>query len=695
MIPYSKPVVHLAERLNAAGISTISLKLDGSKSPDLPTWKQYQTRLPNRVEISQFFGNSPGIAAICGRVSNGMEAIDFDDGSTFAEWCRLVEDEQPGLTAKLSVCQTPRIPAGYHARYRCPGHIEGSQKLALFPDGKTRIETKGEGGYVVVEGSPDDVHQNKTPYTHHSGPPLTELPTVTAEERSVMISKARLFDQSPMEETHRPSMPPNANGDRPGDEFNRSPEVTWESILEPHGWKKIGRAAELDLWQRNGKTGPGHSATTGKRSKDGVELFCVFSSNAHPFPGPSAGKINSSHSKFATFALLNHNGDYSAAARELASQGYGKIASNGERNGTATEEPPNSGTPPEGKEDKPDPLATLEAVPISQLQRVNANREFLWEGYIPRNTITLLSGYWKAGKTTFFVWFILSLIQGVDFLGRKTRLAKVLVITEEDADIWCDRRDALGLTDQVAVIINPFFSRPTTGEWRKFTARITELVKRDGYDIVFLDTIFSLWCVADENAAAEVTAAMLPLRAIKAKAAVILGGHLNKSDSSQARGTRGSGALPAQVDTILELRRKGDDIEETKRELTALGRHSPPAKLTFDFDPQIGYQVVETMEEARENKRREHEEREARKNAFDDAAVQQAIRDCDRTEKPATAKAIEEATNPKLSRNRVARSLHRLLLEKLVRTEKLPPMKGRFKEDEIYILTTDLTGVLS
>jgi hypothetical protein len=48
----------------------------------------------------------------------------------------------------------------------------------------------------------------------------------------------------------------------------------------------------------------------------------VFSSNAHPLAIPP-GKTCGCYSKFSAYAILNHNGDFKAAAKELRSQGYG------------------------------------------------------------------------------------------------------------------------------------------------------------------------------------------------------------------------------------------------------------------------------------------------------------------------------------------------------------------------------------
>src|SRR5262249_15239260 len=45
--------------------------------------------------------------------------------------------------------------------------------------------------------------------------------------------------------------------------------------------------------------------------------------NAAPFEGASGGKPCTPYNKFGAFALLNHGGDFKAAARDLAGQGYG------------------------------------------------------------------------------------------------------------------------------------------------------------------------------------------------------------------------------------------------------------------------------------------------------------------------------------------------------------------------------------
>jgi hypothetical protein len=98
-----------------------------------------------------------------------------------------------------------------------------------------------------------------------------------------------------------------SDGLRPGDDFNRRADLG--SLLMHHGWSLV-RDGVNQHWCRPGKSG-GTSATL----KDGV--FYVFSSNAAPF------EANRAYRPFAVMALLEHGGDYAAAARVLLQYGFG------------------------------------------------------------------------------------------------------------------------------------------------------------------------------------------------------------------------------------------------------------------------------------------------------------------------------------------------------------------------------------
>ncbi|CAN0343782.1 unnamed protein product, partial [Ectocarpus sp. 4 AP-2014] len=187
----------------------------------------------------------------------------------------------------------------------------------------TLIETRGEGGYALAPGSPASCHETGRQYVEFEGPSLTEIPTITPAEREALLMAARSLDQVPVEDPPAPVTKPEGrvyDGLTPGDDYNQ--QANWGDILEPHGWIRVGASGDRLLWRRPGKT-DGWSATTGNVSNQGRELLCVFSSNAYPFDGPDGSRQCSTHSKFDCYARLNHEGDHSAAARELARIGYG------------------------------------------------------------------------------------------------------------------------------------------------------------------------------------------------------------------------------------------------------------------------------------------------------------------------------------------------------------------------------------
>ncbi len=85
-------------------------------------------------------------------------------------------------------------------------------------------------------------------------------------------------------------------------------------LLHAHGWRFLRERGYEEYWQRPSKTGLGISATL---NYAGTGLFYVFTSSAPPLEPLTA------YSPFAVYTLLEHGGDYTAAARALAREGYG------------------------------------------------------------------------------------------------------------------------------------------------------------------------------------------------------------------------------------------------------------------------------------------------------------------------------------------------------------------------------------
>lgn len=301
-----------------AGLSIIPIRRDGSKAP-LGEWAIYQTRQATEDEVARWIAQGiTGWGLVCGAVSGNVEVLDFDAPEMFHPWRDQIPAE---LFARLVIQQTPS--GGWHVIYRAP-QVEGNQKLArrLNEDSGelvTMIETRGEGGQILVEPTTADYHPERKPYTIRQGA-LTAIQTISADERADMLNAARLLNEYyPAAPSFTPQETPsngNGHGLRPGDDFAES--TTWQEILGPAGWRPLRQHGDRIIWQRPGKDGPGGSAITGGSSKrNGWSGLYVYSTNAAPFDSDHG------YGKFHAYALLKHGGDFTAAARELAEEGYG------------------------------------------------------------------------------------------------------------------------------------------------------------------------------------------------------------------------------------------------------------------------------------------------------------------------------------------------------------------------------------
>jgi hypothetical protein len=317
----------------ASGLSVIPIRPNGSKSPAIHSWKDYQSRRPTEAELRGWFDNDAGygIAIIGGDVSGYLVILDFDHNaaSVFPLWCEVVESLCEGLLMRLVIVQTPG--GGYHVYYFCP-QVMSSQKLAQkqieAPEGTdgarlidskwmkrvTVIEIKSRGGYVLAPGCPPQCHPKKKAYEIISGN-LTDIQTVSPYEHTIMLDAARSFNECIKitsdywtRSTNRPT-----NGTRPGDDFNN--KADWFELLARHGWKYVHSWNGVTYWKRPGKSEPGISATT---NYNGSNLLYCFSTNASPF------EDRRGYSLFSAYTLLEHDSDFKAAAKALTEQGYGQ-----------------------------------------------------------------------------------------------------------------------------------------------------------------------------------------------------------------------------------------------------------------------------------------------------------------------------------------------------------------------------------
>lgn len=294
--------------LSSQGLSLIPIT-EGEKKPHSILGPKHDllTRRSTHEEVEKWVAagvKSWGVAN--GAVSGNLVTLDFDEKhyeGLYDLWYARLSDEQLAVVDMCAISTTRNN--GHHVRYRTDTPqptIKLARRVELNSETQkedivTTAEVRGEGSQALIPPSAG--------YAFIQGD-LTTLPQVTDEMHEELIDILRTFNEvenAPATEYERrptDTIP----GDRPGDRLNAL--MSWEEILMPHGWVQ-----ELkNHWRRPGKkAGEGISATT---DHAGVPMLYVFSSSAAPFTE------NRGVSKFHAFALLNHDGDFKAAARAAA-----------------------------------------------------------------------------------------------------------------------------------------------------------------------------------------------------------------------------------------------------------------------------------------------------------------------------------------------------------------------------------------
>lgn len=387
-----------AKKFTKSGLSVIMVARSTKRPAE--SWARWQSEIPSDLELVKF-ESAEGMGVVCGKVSGGLEVLDFDakhypEGRDFyEEWLsRLPNGTAERLTLKI---KTPS--GGWHVPYRCV-EVSGNTKLARVPNSKAPpdflevIETRGEGGYVATWPTPG--------YEVTAGS-WGKVPSVTPDERDAMLAVARSLSEGRERPYTHQAGPREMR--RPGDEF--AERSSWADVLEPHGWALAYERGGEQYWTRPGKkVKDGTSATTNFKGSD---LLKVFTSNGSPF------EPDATYSKFAAFAFLNFGGDMSAAARSLSGRGYGE-----QRNGFNRLETPNVLARPRSK------FVTLDDIQEKDI-------EWLVKGLIPIGEYTVLAGPPGTGKSTITQAIGTAVTNGSELFGWQVEQGEVVFLSAEQS----------------------------------------------------------------------------------------------------------------------------------------------------------------------------------------------------------------------------------------------------------------------
>jgi Bifunctional DNA primase/polymerase, N-terminal. len=281
-------------------------------------WKKYQHSIISDYEINCLFSDQQafGIAVICGLVSKNLEVIDIDEKNDprqclFRKFIASIEGYNPALLSRLVIATTRN--AGYHLFYRCneignnlvlARRSSTKEELAVNPDQKVRvlIETRGEGGYVIIHPTPG------YRFIQHS---LADIPVIPPDDRRRLLKIATSFNRYKETQLVKPkSSVYHAPEISPFNDYNARGDII--ALLERHGWTVVKTTELKTYFRRPGNT---DHETSGDFHHE-LGLFSVTSTSTDfiPFTG---------YRPYAVFAILECNGNFKLAAKRLLKAGYG------------------------------------------------------------------------------------------------------------------------------------------------------------------------------------------------------------------------------------------------------------------------------------------------------------------------------------------------------------------------------------
>lgn len=526
------------------GLSVVPPREDGSKRPIGTSWERYQKERASARQIAEWYRNGRrGVGLVCGTISGNLELFEFDEYGTYEEFRRAARSVGLGdLVERIEGGYCEQTPGGgIHWLYQTDTRPE-SKKLAGCPTDegyKTLIETKGEGGYVIIAPSGGRTHETGNSYRLLRGG-VESIASISNEERSQLWELASAFNVPPQirEQVHRERQ---ASGSRPGDEFSR--RVSWHDILEPHGWTAVYQRGNVTLWRRPGKR-DGVSATTNIFDSD---LF-------YPFTTSTVFEANRGYNKFSVYAILNHHGDFGAAASALRRQGYGSdeqhprvILSHNNVNASL-----DSGDG-EDYDQEPAQGGRYTLHHVSEAFQPQPPIEWVVEQLFSRGSVSIIVGPPGSKKTYSMLDCAVSVALGDDWLERETAQGPVLLIDEESGVRRLNRRlheimkgHSAGPDSPLWYTCLEMFDMRETGD----VSAIDALMVRVKPVMVLIDALADVMPGADENTVKDTHPVFQNLRALaeKHRCAVVVIHHANK-----AGGYRGSTAIEGAVDLMLMI----------------------------------------------------------------------------------------------------------------------------------------------
>lgn len=303
-------VAHALAQYRAAQFSFFNTL--SSEKKILQRWTEYQNRKPTEAEIAKWLTlRTQNYAIVCGEISNIIVYdVDTKNGG----------DPAPFLNRGLPTVRTPS--GGYHFYTKYDPILKSTKHKKAQHDGILKaVDVQSNGAVVFAypsvfpQGAYTSVFEVGNCFKEGE---VIEMPPLPDDLLASVLDAMEPEKESKNFTPFVPKQDPASS--RPGDIFNAV--FSWDQILIPRGWKKIGNARKdgVQYWRRPDKRNPneGISASTNWR---GYDLFFPYTTHY-----PELEQMRG-YTRFSFITHMEHGGDPKKAAMAIVRDNRAEIES--------------------------------------------------------------------------------------------------------------------------------------------------------------------------------------------------------------------------------------------------------------------------------------------------------------------------------------------------------------------------------
>jgi hypothetical protein len=403
---------------------------------------------------------------------------------------------------------------------------------------------------VVAPTTARNGHEPGTAYLFLRGSSPAGVVEVTREERDLIHMLINLALDEPDTAPPITVTGTGTSSSEPGafDAYRQA--VTWSEILAPAGWSQ----GHTDGDGRTHWTRPGSSkfeGTSATSLEDGP--LYVFSTNAGL---PTEQGL----SKATVYALLNHDGDLSAAGKALTAEGFGQAS---------TSLPPwEAALDPDASEDEREEAQgsyIRELLPLldwKALWEDTTEQEWLVEPLLAKRRLVALYSAPKVGKSLLMLELAAGMACGRPVLGNSAQdPIRVLYVDFENdpKDDIRTRLDAMGY-DWVDLGHLCYLSFPTLAalDTKQGADELLAAIATYQCEVVVIDTV-SRSVAGDENEN-DTWLNFYRHTGLRLKQAEVAMIRLDHSGKDESKGQRGGSAKSGDVDAVWRLSVVGEGV---------------------------------------------------------------------------------------------------------------------------------------